>query len=197
MAPPPAPRYGAGLLRQENPMKKLVSCAAASLVAAVAPDHADDETWDDIGTIGEYTLVAAALGIPAIKGDWTGDLQAAGSLGAATLIATGLKETFPKTRPDGSDDKSFPSGHTSVSFAAAATLTNRYGWKVGLPAHALAAFVGASRVEARKHFVVDVLAGAAIGELTGFLITEKFDDGVMILPWADTHGGGVLLVGRF
>src|SRR3546814_3471276 len=47
----------------------------------------------------------------------------------------GLKEVFPSRRPDGSDDKSFPSGHTSTSFAAAATLHNRYGWEAGLPAY--------------------------------------------------------------
>ncbi|HNR78204.1 MAG TPA: phosphatase PAP2 family protein, partial [Parvularculaceae bacterium] len=105
--------------------------------------------------------------------------------------------TFPRMRPDGSDDRSFPSGHTSVSFAAAATLTNRYGWKVGLPAHALAAFVGASRVKARKHHVSDVLVGAAIGELSGFLITSKLNDNVAIIPWADAEGGGVLVTGRF
>lgn len=182
---------------ETSAMSKYFSCAAGAIFLAAAPAHASDKTWDDIGTVGEYTLVAAALGIPAVQGDWQGDLQAAGSIGVASLAAFGLKEAFPKTRPDGSDDKSFPSGHTSVSFAAAATLTNRYGWKVGLPAHALAAFVGASRVEARKHFVVDVLAGAAIGELSGFLITSRLNDNVMIVPWADSHGGGILLTARF
>jgi len=178
-------------------VRKAALCAFAVSSLIAAPCLASDKTWDDIGTVGEYTLVAAALGIPALKGDWNGGLQAAGSMGAASLVATGLKEAFPKTRPDGSDDKSFPSGHTSVSFAAAATLTNRYGWQVGLPAHALAAFVGASRVEARKHFVVDVLAGAAIGELSGFLITKRFDDNVVIIPWADTQGAGIVVAGRF
>ena len=178
-------------------MNRYLAYAAGVVVLAGAPAHASDETWDDIGTAGEYVLVAAALGVPALKGDWNGDLQAAGSIGAAMLVTAGMKETFPRTRPDGSDDKSFPSGHTSTSFAAAATLTNRYGWKVGLPAHALAAFVGASRVEARRHFVTDVLVGAAIGELSGFLITKRFDDNVVIVPWADSHGAGVFVAGRF
>ena len=178
-------------------MKTKAICAASLIMFAAPPARASDATWDDVGTVGEYVLVAAAVGVPALKGDWNGDLQAAASIGVASLTARGLKEAFPTMRPDGSDDKSFPSGHTSVSFAAAATLTNRYGWKVGLPAHALAAFVGASRVEARKHRVIDVLAGAAIGELSGFLITSKFNDNVVIIPWADSHGGGIMLAGRF
>ena len=179
-------------------MKKTLKFVTAFIaLVSASPAAASDKTWDDIGTAGEYVLVAAALGVPALKGDWKGDLQAAASIGVASLSTRGLKEAFPKTRPDGSDDKSFPSGHTATSFAAAATLTNRYGWKVGLPAHALAAFVGASRVEARKHFAVDVLAGAAIGELSGFLITSRYDDNVVIIPWADSKGGGIVIAGRF
>ena len=84
-----------------------------------------------------------------------------------------LKELVHERRPDGSDNKSFPSGHTSVSSAAAATLEKRYGWKAGLPALAVASFVGLARVETDKHYVHDVLAGAAIGSISGFLLTSR------------------------
>lgn len=171
--------------------------AVLALVGAASPAAASDEDWDDAGTAVRWALVATALAAPAIQGDWNGEFQAIASVGAATLVTTGLKETISKERPDGSDDRSFPSGHTSSAFAAAATLTNRYGWKVGLPAHALAAFVGASRIEARRHDAVDVLAGAAIGSLSGFLLTRKRDDSVVIIPWADGAGAGVLIAGRF
>lgn len=178
-------------------LKKLACAAGLVLLGAASPAAADEETWDDVGTAIRWTLVGAALTAPAVQGDWNGEFQAIGSIGAATLVTQGLKETISKERPDGSDNRSFPSGHTSSAFAAAATLHNRYGWKVGLPAHALAAFVGVSRIEAEKHDVVDVLAGAAIGSLSGFLITRKRDDGVVIIPWADGDGGGVLIAGRF
>lgn len=171
--------------------------AALAFLAAATPAAADPDDWDDAGTAVRWVLVGAALAAPAVQSDWNGEFQAIGSIGAATLVTTGLKETISKERPDGSDNRSFPSGHTSSSFAAAATLTNRYGWKVGLPAHALAAFVGASRIEADRHDVVDVLAGAAIGSLSGFLITRKRDDGVVIIPWADGDGAGLLIAGRF
>jgi membrane-associated phospholipid phosphatase len=179
-------------------MFRRFACAVIILqLAATAPAAADEDTWNDVGTGVRWALVGAALAAPAVQGDWKGEFQAIGSIGAATLVTTGLKETISKERPDGSDNRSFPSGHTSSSFAAAATLHNRYGWKVGLPAHALAAFVGASRIEAEKHDVVDVLAGAALGSLSGFLITRKRDDGVVIIPWADGDGAGVLIAGRF
>src|SRR5690606_2170419 len=117
--------------------------------------------------------------------------------GATILVTQGLKEAFPSRRPDGSDNKSFPSGHTSTSFAAAATLHNRYGWEAGLPAYVVASFVGLSRVEAKKHRIGDVLVGAAIGTATGHLITTKKDDSIHIFPWASTKSAGVDVTLRF
>lgn len=159
--------------------------------------HASDKSWNDAGSIARDALVVAAFGVPAVQGDWDGALQAGGSIGVAFLVPQGLKQVFPERRPDGSDDKSFPSSHASTSFAAAATLHNRYGWKVGVPAQLVAAFVGLSRVEAGKHHVHDVLVGAAIGEASGFLITRKASDRVQVFPWGDTKGGGVAVTMRF
>jgi membrane-associated phospholipid phosphatase len=113
------------------------------------------------------------------------------------LVTTGLKEALPERRPDGSNNKSFPSGHVGTAFAAAATLQNRYGWQVGLPAQLVAAIVGFSRVEARKHHWYDVVAGAAIGEGSGFLLTSKRDGAVRVLPWGDAQGAGIALGMRF
>lgn len=174
--------------------------AAFAAFLLVLPGQAmalSDKGWDDASRVGEISLVAAALGVPAVQSDWKGDLQAGASIGAAALIATGLKEAFPERRPDGSDRKSFPSGHASISFAAAATLENRYGWKVGLPATIVATFVGLARVQARKHHWYDVAAGAAIGETSGLLLTSKHDHAVRMLPWGDTQGGGLAFAMRF
>lgn len=174
----------------------IVAVVATSLSSA-APAHASEKGWNDAGSIARDALVVAAFGVPAVQGDWDGVLQAGGSIGVAAGATYGLKEAFPERRPDGSDNKSFPSGHTSMSFAAAATLQNRYGWKVGVPAQLVAAFVGLSRVEARKHHVHDVLVGAAIGEASGFLITRRANDRIQVFPWGDTKGGGVAVTMRF
>lgn len=171
--------------------------ALCSISIAVPAEARNTKAWDDASNVGLGLLIAGSLGIPAAKGDWSGDLQALGSDVAAFGVAQGLKQAFPENRPDGSGNDSFPSGHASVSFAAAASLQNRYGWKVGLPAQALAAFVGLARVEARKHHWYDVVAGAAIGEASGFLLTSKHDSAVRVLPWGDAHGAGMIADIRF
>jgi membrane-associated phospholipid phosphatase len=171
--------------------------AAGAAMALTTPAAASEKGWDDAGTVAKNALVVAAFGVPAVQGDWEGVLEAGGSIGGTILITQGLKEAFPSRRPDGSDNKSFPSGHTSTSFAAAATLHNRYGWEAGLPAYVVASFVGLSRVEARKHRVGDVLVGAAIGTATGHLVTTKANDKVQIFPWGDTKSAGVDVTFRF
>jgi membrane-associated phospholipid phosphatase len=72
-----------------------------------------------------------------------------------------------RERPNGQDDKSFPSGHTSNSFALAAVAERHYGWKVGVPAYILASVVGASRIQQDKHYLSDVVAGATLGYIVG------------------------------
>jgi membrane-associated phospholipid phosphatase len=175
----------------------LTTTGAAIALAFASPAHASEKGWDDAGTVAKNALVVVAFGVPAVQGDWEGVLEAGGSIGATILVTQGLKEAFPSRRPDGSDNKSFPSGHTSTSFAAAATLHNRYGWEAGLPAYVVASFVGLSRVEAKKHRVGDVLVGAAIGTATGHLITTKKDDSIHIFPWASTKSAGVDVTLRF
>jgi membrane-associated phospholipid phosphatase len=132
-----------------------------------------------------------------VQEDWDGVLQAGGSIGVTSLTTLALKETFPETRPDLSDRKSFPSYHTSVSFASAATLHNRYGWEAGLPAHLAAAFVSFSRVKADKHHWYDAVAGAALGEVTGLLITRKLNPNVQLFPWGDRKSARVSVAIHF
>lgn len=172
-------------------MYRVVLGAVAVISLGISgPASASASDWDVASDVGRNALVVAALGIPAVHEDWRGVKQAALSLGAAQLTTGSLKLLVEEQRPDASNDNSFPSGHTSMSFAAAATLGKRYGWEYGLPARAVAAFVAFARVKARKHYVHDVIAGAAIGEAAGWLLTTPKDSNVQWLPWADTKGAG-------
>ena len=168
---------------------------AASLLVA-SPAHASERDWAKASDVGRDVLFYTALGYPAVQGDWSGLGQAALTLGSTRLATDGLKDVVGEERPDGSNNKSFPSGHTSMSFAAAGTLHKRYGWEIGIPAHAVAAFVGAARVKANKHYVHDVIAGGALGEAAAWLVTRRESDKVQWLPWGDTRGAGVSLVIR-
>jgi membrane-associated phospholipid phosphatase len=78
-----------------------------------------------------------------------------------------IKLAVGRERPNGEDNKSFPSGHTSNSFALAAVAERHYGWKVGVPAYLLAGVVGASRLQQDKHYLSDVVAGATLGYIVG------------------------------
>lgn len=128
-------------------------------------------------------IVAIALPVATIAGvciakDWQGLKQgaftAAGAVGAMLILKYSVREL----RPDQSNYHSFPSGHSTVTFAAAGYLQRRYGWKFGAPAYALAAYTAVGRVIAKKHHWWDVVAGGAIGVASAYIFTT---------PWARQH----------
>ncbi|MCV2402272.1 phosphatase PAP2 family protein [Marinomonas sp. C2222] len=82
-----------------------------------------------------------------------------------------LKFAVDAERPNGNDNNSFPSGHTSAAFQGAAFLQMRYGWEYGLPAYAAASYVGYSRVHGEYHYWRDVAAGAALAVGIQYAIT--------------------------
>ena len=83
------------------------------------------------------------------------------------ILTQGIKYATHRMRPDGSDSQSFPSGHTSSTFALATVVTNYYGKKWGIPLYAFAGLVGVSRIEKGRHWPSDILAGAALGYISG------------------------------
>ena len=179
-------------------MRLRTGFAALSLACiTTSPAVAGHHGWAQASNAGRDALVIAALAIPALQADWQGDVQAGGSLIATAGTTYLLKQLVHEERPDLSDDKSFPSGHTSISFAAAASLEKRYGWHAGAPALLVATFVGVARVEADKHYWHDVVAGAALGGAAGLLLTSKRDDRVRLVPWAGYRSGGVSVAARF
>ena len=107
------------------------------------------------------------------------------------IAATGaLKFGISRERPDSSDDNSFPSGHTSTAFQGASFIHFRYGLGKAWPAYLGATFVAFSRVHADKHYLGDVMAGAALGTLSSLLFTDRFD-GVEVTPVAEAGRYGV------
>lgn len=127
----------------------------------LGPDAKDIGYW--IGhrkTVGIATVVLTGSGLA--LGDT--HLRDTGLLFIEShLVVAGVtqlvKEITGRTRPDGSNDRSLPSGHASSAMTSARVLQMRYGWWVGAPAYALAAYTGLSRVQGNKHYLSDVVFG--------------------------------------
>ncbi|HXD17380.1 MAG TPA: phosphatase PAP2 family protein [Vicinamibacterales bacterium] len=82
------------------------------------------------------------------------------------VLTQGIKAATHRTRPNGGR-RSFPSGHTSASFATAEVIREHYGWRWGAPLYALGAYVSVSRMVDNKHWASDVIFGTAIGIVSG------------------------------
>ena len=123
-----------------------------------------------------------------------------GSLAIATVTTQLLKQVVNRPRPYESysdiypdvyeSGKSFPSGHTTIAFSTAASLTLiTKKWYVAVPAFAWASSVAYSRMYLGQHYPSDLMMGAAIGTASAFAsqwimkkITVKKKETVKQLP---------------
>ncbi len=133
----------------------------------------------------------AALSLLLLVGAWAFEkptvkivaIQSLIAHGIAALLANGLKHLIGRPRPKfvhagdwhmalswASGLDSFPSGHSTASFAVATVLAKRFPL-FGPLCIAIALFVALSRVLRGSHFPTDVLGGAVIGILSGFIAT--------------------------
>ncbi len=135
-------------------------------------------------------LPAVGFTTALIKHDREGQIQFTRAFAANALITLGLKGAVDKRRPNGECCDSFPSGHTSFAFMGATFLQRRYGRNYAIPAYAAASFVGFSRVDSDKHFVEDVVAGAAIGYLSSYFLTSRYP-GASVVPVAGQDFTGI------
>ena len=116
------------------------------------------------------------------------DLVRAQLLNAA--LTQGIKLSVGRARPDGGR-YSFPSGHSSSSFALASVLERHLGWKAAVPAYTLAAYVAASRLQENRHFASDIVFGAAVGIVAGRTVTIGRGSARFVLsPLASAGGAG-------
>ena len=89
-----------------------------------------------------------------------------------------LKICTGRERPDGSDNLSFPSFHSTSSAAVAAVVWSEHGPGAGVPLAVLSAFTALSRIHRGVHHVSDVVAGLALGTAAGLAMADlDGDDG--------------------
>jgi len=119
--------------------------------------------------------------------------------GAAGSSSEHFKDLFQRTRPDGSDQRSYPSGHATTA-ASYATLANDNLHALSLSSQqrqaltylnwGLATEVAWARVEGQAHYPADVLAGMALGHfvtgtLNEFLMGNKQEIQIQLLTHQD------------
>lgn len=122
-------------------------------------------------------------------------VNTAASFAIDVAVTYGLKYSIKSTRPDGTDRRSFPSGHASIAFCGAAVLDKEFRkvspW-ISVAGYAVAAGTAIDRVARNRHHWGDVAAGAAIGVLStyaGYWIADK------ITGWNDDVNVAVSPVG--
>ena len=139
-----------------------------------------DRAFYGASELGDFSLVWFILG--ALRGlrserDWQAAVRVGAGLAVESAVVNGVIKSFfrrrrprtegfvhrlPLRRPRTS---SFPSGHATSAFSAAALLSEDDAlWPLY---YAIAAVVATSRVYVKMHHASDVLAGAVLGALMG------------------------------
>lgn len=196
------------------PSRETVAWLGAGLGASLAVHVADEALRDDFQTEDGTVIVRMhggqwygniAMQLPLAVGWWvvgsvtdsSRAVYAGRDLVRAQISAVSwtylLKYAVQRTRPNG-DPRSFPSGHASASFATAVILQEHYGWKVGVPFFAAAAYTAASRVANNKHWASDAVFGSFLGVASARVVTFHVRSAHLSVAPAPEPGGGAVVV---
>jgi len=152
-----------------------------SILKSINPRYPNSQVWIQASNSAYFVPIGIAAtqmayGIIANdKRSRDNSLQTLISVGIGVVASQAMKNAFNRTRPQyqysskifslsQANTKSFPSGHTTMAFATATTLTLEYKkWYIAVPAYAWATGVAYSRMYEGKHYPSDVLAGAILG----------------------------------
>jgi hypothetical protein len=192
--------------------------AGAALAAHTADDYVEshivgNESADKFFRIGKwaghtYIQVGAAVGLwaagryivaPAAGEPRTNKYSEIGfdlmrAQAVSQTIVHSMKATIRRVRPNG-ECCAFPSGHAASAFAAAGILERHLGYRASWPALAGAMYVAASRMVDNKHFLSDVMFGAAVGTASAWTVVGTRGRGYQVQP-VPVPGGVMLMVMR-
>jgi hypothetical protein len=145
---------------------------------------------DDLRSASSFAHYATIIATPSgdEAGDWIvskvkGTLVSVAAVSATGQVTNFIKDKTDRTRPNGADGESFPSGHTSASSihtrlaarnlqSIAMSDTTRTTLNVGL--HALTFGTSWARVEAGWHYPADTLFSMALGNFIASFINDAF-----------------------
>lgn len=156
-----------------------VTMSAKCMAQNYEPYHGDgiDDYLRLVPIVSVYTMKAAGVDS---RSSWKRlVVNTAASFAIDVAVTYGLKYSIKSTRPDGTDKRSFPSGHASIAFCGAAVLDKEFRhvspW-ISVAGYAVATATAVDRVVRNRHHWGDVAAGAAIGVLStyaGYWIADK------------------------
>jgi hypothetical protein len=184
-----APLAGAAVVQIDDWDRRISDWARSH--TPVFGSEEDAERWsDDLRDASVLAHWATILATPGgdDAGPWflakaKGGLVSAVAVASTVAVTRGLKTTVGRDRPNGEDDESFPSGHTSSSAVHTRLASRNLRWMPIGPATrrtldvGLAALtVGTSwaRIEAGWHFPSDTLFSVALGNFLGSFFNDAF-----------------------
>jgi membrane-associated phospholipid phosphatase len=175
-------------------MQRLVAVLIAFLLLSTSA-RADEMDLAQLAS-GEFfsSLLAAGLLLPLAQDEGaSGSLRAGDALVTTWLATNAIKGVGISERPLGGPSAgksdSFPSGHTSMSFAIATIQADLHPDQAPYW-YGAATLVGISRVKLKRHHIGDVVAGAALGYGIARLELDS-ERGLLIYPFVEPEGDGV------
>lgn len=205
-----APLAGAAVMQIDD-LDRRTADWAREHTPIFGSQHNAEEWSDDLRTASVVAHYATIVATPSGDdfGEWLankakGTLVDVAAVSATTAITVSLKKTVGRTRPNGADDESFPSGHTSSS-AVHTRLASRNLRSIDMPAGARSALdvglyaltIGTSwsRIEAGWHFPADTMFSMALGNFMASFVNDAFlglDSSSSTLTVAATPEGAIV-----
>lgn len=193
-----------------------VTLGGSIAIAQTGPDDTVEDHYNRSHTFNEgWNETFATLGNPGLHFGVAGALYLAGhqmndektyevsrALFSALIIngvTTMVGQAASSDRSPNGEWGTFPSGHTSSSFAVASVMHQAYGPLAGIPLYGLSTLVAISRLDDREHYLSDVVMGAVLGTVIGHAVASGRDPeffGWKVVPYADpaSGAGGVALM---
>jgi len=168
--------------------------ATDTRTAELLPNTEDQKTWSGrVSQLGTVYSLAAVSGGTYLIGKMTHDrhaqetgLLALHAIGHSQIVTTAFKQATNRRRPIVVDGRagfwkggdSFPSGHSTTTFAVATVFAYEYKHKPVVPivSYTVAGAVAISRVGAQRHWVSDIAVGGSVGFLIGRYVYKRHHD---------------------
>lgn len=202
---------GFGIVSLESDGLKQLNSSTREEINEHQPDHISLDNYTQYApAVMVYSLNAAGIKGKHNFRDRT-IIYATSQLISAAFVVP-LKHIVKEERPDSSNNLSFPSGHTATAFSSAQFMFREYkdtNFWLSISGYSFAVFTGVYRTLNDKHWVNDVVAGAAFGilstelaywlypKINGLLSSKPKDVTTMIMPFYQNKGFGIGFVKNF